>query len=53
MQFISSLKVVELLSKEAVDAWLAIEPYVTGKVWEHIEVIPCKVGPSFVSPIST
>ncbi len=29
------------------DAYLAVEPYVTGRVWETIEVIPCKVGPSF------
>ena len=25
-----------------------VEPYVTGKVWEKIEIKPCKVGPMFL-----
>lgn len=44
-----SIMVVELPSRKEVEAWLAIEPYVTGKVWEQIEIIPCKIGPSFES----
>ena len=23
------------------------EPYVIGKVWQKIEIVPCKIGPSF------
>lgn len=42
-----SVMVVNLPSRKQVDEWLKNEPYITGKVWEHFEVIPCKVGPSF------
>lgn len=42
-----SVMIVEYPSRKEVDAWLAREPYVTGKVWEKVEVQPCKVGPSF------
>src|SRR4051812_38692256 len=42
-----SVLIVDFPSREELDDWLKIEPYVTGKVWEKIEVIPCKVGPSF------
>ena len=44
---IGSICIVELPSRREVDAWLAAEPYVTGKVWETVEVAPCRVGPSF------
>ena len=46
-KMVGSNMVVEFPSRVELDAWLALEPYVTGKVWEHVEVIPCKVGPSF------
>lgn len=42
-----SVLVAEFESRQKLDEWLAIEPYVTGKVWDRIEVIPAKVGPSF------
>ena len=42
-----SMLVADFPNRAALDAWLAEEPYVTGKVWEKVEVIPCKVGPSF------
>ena len=42
-----SMLVTSFESREAVDAWLSQEPYVISKVWEKIEVIPCKIGPSF------
>ena len=29
------------------DAWLKVEPYVTGDVWKKVEVHPCRIGPSF------
>ena len=45
---IGSMLVAEYESREELDAWLKIEPYVTGSVWETIEVRPCRVGPSFV-----
>jgi uncharacterized protein YciI len=44
---IGSLMVLEYDSRAALDAWLEREPYVTGKVWERIEVLPAKVAPAF------
>jgi len=46
-KIIGSMIVVDFSSKEELDAWLAIEPYVTGNVWYKIEVTPCRVGPRF------
>ena len=42
-----SVLVVDFESRDALDEWLAIEPYVTGDVWWSIEVEECRVGPSF------
>lgn len=49
-KMIGSVLVVEFPARAALDAWLAEEPYVTGRVWEKIEVQPCKIGPSFLTP---
>ncbi len=46
---IGSMLIGEFEDREQLDAWLTIEPYVTGKVWETCEVKPCKVGPSFIN----
>jgi uncharacterized protein YciI len=46
-QMCGSMLVVQFADRAALDAWLAREPYMTGKVWERIEIVPCKVGPSF------
>jgi uncharacterized protein YciI len=45
---IGSALVVDFPTRAALDEWLRVEPYVMGKVWERIEVRPCRVGPSFV-----
>lgn len=42
-----SVMVVEAESREALGRWLAAEPYITGGVWQSIEIYPCAVGPSF------
>jgi uncharacterized protein YciI len=42
-----SAMIVDYPSRRELDAWLEKEPYVTGNVWKKIEVLPCKVGPSF------
>lgn len=47
-KMIGSVMVCEFASREELDAWLEKEPYVTGDVWKRIEVMPCRVGPSFV-----
>jgi uncharacterized protein YciI len=50
-KMIGSLCVLDMASRHNVDEWLKSEPYVTGNVWENIEVLPCRVGPSFASKI--
>lgn len=47
-----SVMVVDMPSRKYVDEWLQGEPYVTAKVWEHVEVVPCKIGPSFEAMIA-
>jgi uncharacterized protein YciI len=47
-KMIGSMLVCDFDSRQELDEWLAIEPYVRGKVWETIEVTPCRIGPSFV-----
>lgn len=42
-----SVYILDFPSRKELDEYLKTEPYVIGKVWENIEVIPCKVGPSF------
>src|SRR5258708_1981712 len=44
---IGSVLVVDYKSRQELDAWLAGEPYATGNVWKSIEILPCRVGPSF------
>lgn len=48
-RMIGSLHVLNVASRQKVDEWLKSEPYVTANVWENIEVLPCRVGPSFAS----
>ncbi|MGH2716882.1 MAG: YciI family protein [Thermoleophilaceae bacterium] len=43
-----SVMIVDFPDRDAVDAWLQTEPYVTGGVWQKIDVEHCRVGPSFV-----
>ncbi len=45
---IGSTMVLEFPNREAVDAWLEVEPYVTGNVWADIQVLPYKIAPSFL-----
>jgi uncharacterized protein YciI len=47
-KMVGSTLVVEFPTREDVDKWLEVEPYVTGDVWRRVDVTPCRVGPSFV-----
>lgn len=47
---IGSVYIVDFPSREKLDEWLKQEPYVVGKVWQQIEIHPCRVGPSFLKP---
>lgn len=42
-----SLMVMDFPSRAMLDAWLAREPYVTGNVWQKIEVKTCALAPAF------
>ena len=42
-----SVMVMNYDTREEVDAWLAREPFVTGKVWGNVEIIPIAVPDLF------
>jgi uncharacterized protein YciI len=42
-----SVMVMDFPDRAALDEWLKREPYVSGKVWERVEIIPCKVPDTF------
>lgn len=46
-KMIGSLMVMDFPTRRELDNWLQKEPYVTGKVWEKIEVYNGAVAPSF------
>lgn len=46
-KMIGSMMILEFASRNEFDEYLKTEPYVTGKVWEKIEVKSCKVPPIF------
>lgn len=48
-KMVGGVLVVDFNSREEVDAWLEVEPYVTEKVWEKIEVNRFLVPPQFLS----
>ena len=41
---IGSATIVEFADRAGLDAWLARDPYVTGKVWQKIEVRPFRLA---------
>lgn len=43
VKMIGSMTVMDFPSEKELKKWLKCEPYVTGKVWETIEVYKCKV----------
>ena len=46
-KMVGSVLIVEFETREKLDEWLKVEPYVTGDVWKEIDVKTCRVGPSF------
>lgn len=50
-QMNGSVLVVEFETMEDLQAWLENEPYITWWVrdMDELKIIPCKVGPSFIS----
>lgn len=47
-QMIGSVMVLEFPTRKMLDEYLKTEPYVVNNVWDTIEIIPCKVGPTFL-----
>lgn len=47
-QMVGSVMVFDLANRAELDNWLNGEPYVTGKVWDNVEVLPAKVAPAFL-----
>ena len=39
-----SMMVVQFASEAALKAWMEEEPYILGKVWQHIDVKPFRVA---------
>ena len=46
-RMIGSALICEFAFRQELEEWLEKEPYVLGKVWEKIEIKPCKVAPMF------
>ena len=42
-----SCMIMNFDSRADLDEWLKREPYIAGKVWDKVEVIPCKVPDTF------
>ncbi|MCC5910001.1 MAG: hypothetical protein JJT76_06140 [Clostridiaceae bacterium] len=47
-KMIGSCVVVDFPTRGEVEAYLKMEPYVQGNVWQEIDVKPCKVAPIFM-----
>lgn len=39
--------IIAEMSKQELEAYLEVEAYISGKVWEKVEIIPCKIPPFF------
>lgn len=42
-----SMFVCNFENRKKLDDWLEIEPYITGDVWQNIEITEFRTGPSF------
>jgi uncharacterized protein YciI len=49
-RMVGSAAVAQFATREDLDAWLRTDPYVTGGVWQKIEVIPYRVAPHYGFP---
>lgn len=46
-KMIGSSLTVDFPTREEMEGWLDMDPYLTGEVWEHVYIQPCKVAPAF------
>jgi uncharacterized protein len=49
-RMIGSACVAQFATREELDQWLRTDPYVTGGVWQKIEVLPYRVAPHYEFP---
>ena len=47
-QMIGSVMILDFPSRKELDDWLKVEPYMVRHVWEKVEILPCRVGPTFL-----
>jgi uncharacterized protein len=50
-KMIGSIIICDFPSREAFDNWFNQDPYVTGNVWQDIQVVPFRTAPPFVDNI--
>jgi uncharacterized protein len=43
-----SVVIYQFPAREDLEAYLEAEPYITGNVWQRIEIRPCRVPPVFM-----
>ncbi|MEP4535307.1 MAG: YciI family protein [Cyclobacteriaceae bacterium] len=48
-KMVGSVMVFDFNSPEELEAWKSSEPYITGKVWEDVEITECAIPPAFQS----
>lgn len=46
-QTIGSCRVMQFTTRAELDEWLDNEPYIVSKVWQTVDVKPCRMGPMF------
>ena len=49
-RMIGSACVAQFATREELDAWLRTDPYVTGNVWQDIQIMPYRVAPHYDFP---
>jgi hypothetical protein len=49
-RMIGSACVAQFASRAELDHWLSTDPYVTGKVWQDIQIMPYRVAPHYAFP---
>lgn len=47
-KMLGSLMIVSYPSREELDKWLSVEPYVVNNVWQKIDIKRCNVAPAFM-----
>lgn len=45
---IGSVMILDFPSLKELNEWLKVEPYMVNNVWKKVEILPCKVGPTFL-----